>query len=175
MPLTALQILFVNFFSDSFPALALAFEEGIDGLGKKPRALDRNLFDRAMRVQIVVIGIATSLLLFVLYAALLVWGFAEPLVRTFVFASFATYTLFLVFSVRSLERSIFTYNPFSNRLLTAGAGVGIMLTLLAVYLPWGQRLFGTVPLPLPWLLGVVVVGLANILAVEAGKWFLKKE
>lgn len=169
LPLTALQILFVNFFSDSFPALALAFEEGVDDLGRKPRKLDRNLFDRAMRLQIVVIGVATSLLLFVLYAILLAWGLPEPLVRTFTFASFATYTLFLAFSVRSLERSIFTYNPFSNMFLTAGAGVGMALTLLAVYLPWGNRVFDTVPLPLPWLLGVIAVGLINILAVEAGK------
>lgn len=175
LPLTALQILFVNFFSDSFPALAFAFEEGVDGLGKKPRRLDRNLFDRAVRLQIVVIGVATSLLLFVLYAALLSGGFPEPLVRTFTFASFATYTLFLAFSVRSLERSIFTYNPFSNRFLTAGVGVGMALTLLAVYLPWGQYLFGTVSLPLLWLLGVVAVGITNILAVETGKWVLRKK
>ncbi len=174
LPLSALQILFVNFFSDSFPALALAFEEGVDGTGAKPRTLDRNLFDRAMRVQIVVIGVSTSALLFLLYYFLLRWGFSPPLVRTFVFASFATYTLFLSFSVRSLERSIFTYNPFSNRYLVMGAGLGVLLTAGAVYLPFGQRIFDTVPLPLPWLLGVAGVGILNILAVEFGKWILRR-
>lgn len=169
LPLSALQILFVNFFSDSFPALALAFEEGVDGLGKKPRRLDRNLFDRTMRILIVAIGFSTSALLFALYYALLSWGFSPPLVRTFIFASFATYTLFLSFSLRSLEQSIVRYNPFANRYLTLGVGVGLALTALAVYLPWLQRIFDTVSLPLPWTLGVIGVGLLNILAVELGK------
>ncbi|OGZ97735.1 MAG: hypothetical protein A3B34_00550 [Candidatus Sungbacteria bacterium RIFCSPLOWO2_01_FULL_54_21] len=173
LPLSALQILFVNFFSDSFPALALAFEQGVDGLGKRPRTLDRNLFDRTMRVMIVVIGFSTSALLFLFYYTLLRWGFDPALVRTFIFASFATYTLFLSFSVRSLERSIFTYDPFSNRFLVVGAGIGIVLTAWAVYVPFAQHIFGTVPLPLPWVFGVVGVGLLNILAVEAGKWLLQ--
>lgn len=173
LPLTALQILFVNFFTDSFPALALAFEEGIDGLGSKPRTLDRNLFDRAVRFQIVVIGISTSALLFLLYYFLLARGFPPAVVRTFTFASFATYTLFLSFSVRSLERSVFTYNPFSNRYLSVGAGFGVLLTAGAVYLPAGQRIFDTVPLSLPWLVAVAGVGILNILAVEFGKWILR--
>ncbi len=175
LPLSALQILFVNFFSDSFPALALAFEQGVDGLGKKPRTLDRNLFDRTMRVVIVAIGFSTSALLFLFYYVLLKWGFDPLLVRTFIFASFATYTLFLSFSIRSLERSIFTYNPFSNRYLTAGAGIGIILTLWSVYMPFAQYIFGTVSLPFPWVLGVIGVGLLNILAVEAGKYFLRRK
>src|SRR3989338_6510445 len=49
MPLTALQILFVNFFSDSFPAIAFAFETDVDDIGARPRRLHRNLFDNEMK------------------------------------------------------------------------------------------------------------------------------
>lgn len=174
LPISALQILFVNFFSDSFPAIALAFEGGIDGLGDRPRRMERNLFDRTMRLLIVVIGVSTSALLFILYYLLLRWGFELSLVRTFIFASFASYTLFLSFSIRSLERSIFTYNPFSNRYLDMGAGLGLLLTVGAVYLPVGQRVLGTVPLPPLWLFGVAGMGILNILAVELGKWILRQ-
>ena len=41
------------------------------------------------------------------------------------FASFATYTLFLAFAVRSLDKSIIAYNPFSNWHLTLGVTIGI--------------------------------------------------
>lgn len=174
LPLTALQILFVNFFSDSFPAIALAFEEGIDGLGDKPRRLKKNLFDREMKFLIFLIGGVTSLLLFVLYYVLLKKGFAEGMVHTFIFASFASYTLLLVFSIRSLSRSVFTYNPFSNPYVIAGSAVGILLTAMAVYLPFFQRVFDTVSLPPMWALGVVGVGVANILAIELGKWVFRK-
>ena len=120
-------------------------------------------------------GVQTCALpIFLLYYILLQWGFSPPLVRTFIFASFATYTLFLSFSLRSLEQSIFSYNPFANRYLTAGAGVGLLLTACAVYLPWAQRIFDTTPLPFPWVAGVVALGILNILAVEAGKQLLRK-
>lgn len=169
MPLTAIQILFVNFFSDSFPALALAFERSIDPIGKKPRALHKNLIDKEMRILIFVIGLITSAALFALYFGLLKVGVEPSLVRTFIFASFATYTLFLSFSVRSLELSIFKYNPFSNLPLTLGVLFGFTLTLGAVYIPSLQPIFNTVSLPWEWLLGVVLVGVANVFGLEIGK------
>lgn len=172
LPLNALQILFVNFFSDSFPAVGFAFEHGVDGLGGKPRALHKNLFDRTTRFLILVIGASTSVLLFALYYFLLRAGFSADLVRSFIFATFASYSLVLVFSLRSLERSVFSYNPFSNWYLNGGVLFGLALTALAIYIPFFQRVFGTVPLPPLWLLGVLGVGILNLAAVEFGKRFL---
>ncbi len=175
LPLSALQILFVNFFSDSFPAIGFAFEKGVDGLGSKPKRLQRNLFDRELRFMIFVIGIFTSAILFLLYYYLQQAGYDKKLVQTFVFATFATYSLFLVFPLRSLEKSIAGYNPFSNYYLLAGVGIGLGLTLLSVYEPNLQKVFGTVALPWPWLAGVAAVGFFNIMAVEIGKWLFRSK
>ena len=174
LPLNALQILWVNFFSDSFPAVAFAFEKNIDGLTYRPQSAKTGLFDPTMRFLILFIGFSTSALLFVLYWLLLRTGFPEDIVRTFIFASFGSYTLFLVFSVRSLEKSIFEYPFFSNRYLVAGVGVGIFFRVIAIYVPFMQSLLKTVSLPTPWLLGVALIGLLNILAVEFGKWIFRK-
>ncbi|MFH0792105.1 MAG: cation-transporting P-type ATPase, partial [bacterium] len=46
MPINALQILFINLFSDSFPAIAFAFEDGINDIENHPQKLHKNLFDR---------------------------------------------------------------------------------------------------------------------------------
>ncbi|OHA09115.1 MAG: hypothetical protein A3B37_01050 [Candidatus Sungbacteria bacterium RIFCSPLOWO2_01_FULL_59_16] len=173
LPLNALQIIFVNFFSDSFPAVALAFEDGIDGPGSRPRRLGRNIFDRTMRFLILVIGVLTSALLFALYYWLLRRGFGPELVRSFIFASFATYSLLLAFSVRSLEKSIFSYNPLSNPYLVVGTGIGFLLTALVIYVPLLQAIFNTVALPPLWLASVIGVGLANVAAVEFGKWLVR--
>ncbi|MBI5147835.1 MAG: HAD-IC family P-type ATPase [Parcubacteria group bacterium] len=173
LPLSALQILWVNFFTDSFPAVALAFEK--DGSLSQKRARRSSLFDSQMKFLIWVMGILTSVFLLVLYLWLLRAGFHEALVRSFLFASFGTYTLFLIFSVRRLDTSIFNYNPFSNKYANAGALFGMILMAIAVYLPFFQNLFGTVSLPLVWLLGVFAVGFASIAAVEFGKWlFIRK-
>lgn len=173
LPLTALQILFVNFFSDSFPAIGFAFERGVDDLGEKPRKLDQNLFDHEMRFLIVIMGAATSFLLFIIYLGLLNWGFPQDLASSFVFATFSTYSLMVVFSLRSLETSIWRYNPFANKYLTVGVVIGFFLTACAIYIPFLQKILGTVPLPPLWIAGVMAVGILNIGAVEFGKWLFR--
>lgn len=174
LPLNALQILWVNFFSDSFPAVSLAFEEERNVFSSNPSDLRKRLIDKEMRFFIFAIGVTTSALLFVLYYALLRLGYAGEIVRTFIFGSFAVYTLFLIFSVKSLKKSILHYNPFDNLYLVAGVSVGIVLTLAAMYAPPLQAILGTVALPLPWLLGVVGVGVLNIIAVEFGKYLFRR-
>ena len=174
LPINALQILFVNFFSDSFPALAFAFEQGVDGLGKHPRKFDKNLLDKKMRFLIVGISATTSLFLFVLYYLLLMAQFDEAIVRTFIFASFSSYTLFLAFSLRSLNKSIVQYNPFANHYLTTGIVAGLLLTLCAIYVPWLNAILGTTPLPFLWLIGVLGIGIFNIILAELIKLLFRK-
>ncbi len=174
LPLNALQILWVNFFSDSFPAVAFAFEKGIDGLARRSHATSKNLFDPVMRFLILVVGVVTSALLFALYWLLLRSGFDATLVHTFIFACFGTYTLFLPFALRSLEKGIFSYPLFSNPYLVAGVALGGALMLLAVYMPLLQGVLDTVSLPFPWFLGVVAVGLFNVMLVELGKSFFRR-
>ncbi|OGY59878.1 MAG: hypothetical protein A3B23_00030 [Candidatus Colwellbacteria bacterium RIFCSPLOWO2_01_FULL_48_10] len=174
LPLSALQILWVNFFLDSFPAIALAFEDGIDHLKTKPSKLNGRLFDPVMKFLVIVVGVSSSLILLGLYRYLINAGFDSVLVRTFIFATFSLYTLFLIFSVRSLRVNLWRYNPFSNFYLVGAVVAGFMFTGLAVYFPPLQSVFGTVALPLPWVLGVVVFSLLNMMAAEAGKFFFGK-
>lgn len=174
LPLNAVQILWVNLVTDSLPAIALAFENHSEYLLEKPRKMTKNLLDKEMKFLILAIGIPTSLLLFGLYVALLQLGFDPALVRTFIFASFGTYSLFLIFAVRSLRKSIFSLNPFSNPYLLIATAFGLTLMAIAIYLPFFQKLLSTVPLPPIWLLGVLAIGIINILAIEIGKLVIKK-
>lgn len=174
LPMNPLQILWVNFFSGSLPAIAFAFErEGGDMHLRRVRGETR-LFSPLMKYLILLIGISTSAFLFFLYWILLRAGYPDAIVRTFIFASFGTYSLFVAFSVRSLEQSIFTYPFFSNRFLLVGTGIGFVLVALGVYLPFFQSLFETVPLPAPWIVGVIVVGILNIGCIELGKWAFRR-
>ncbi len=173
LPLNALQILWVNFFSDSFPAVAFAFEKDTDGLSSRSRSSRRELFDPLMRFLVLVVGLSSSAFLLALYLVLLYAGYDEALVRTFIFACFGSYTLFVAFSVKSLEKSIFSYSPLSNLYLVAGISIGVVLMLAAVYMPFMQSLFGTVALPPLWLAAVLGVGALNIGAIEIGKWLFR--
>ncbi|MDO8552212.1 MAG: HAD-IC family P-type ATPase [bacterium] len=175
LPMNALQILWVNFFSDSFPAIAFAFERDGGGLVVRRRDHAVELFNPLMKFLIIFIGLSTSAFLFGLYWLLLEIGFPADVVRTFIFASFGSYSLFLAFSVRSLDNSIFRYPFFSNHFLIVGVLIGFVLMGAAVYVPFLQILFDTVALPGTWLLGVVGVGVLNIALIELGKWFFRRK
>jgi len=174
LPITALQILFVKFFSDIFPTLAFTFEK-IDS--KSVARLDRKarLLDKTVAIFTFGRGIVSSSLLFILYVYLLRAGYDEAIVRTFTYASFASYMLFLAFSMRNLEESIFSYNPFSNHYLTAGVAVGLGMITISLYVPIVSAFLGTTPLPFNWFLGVIGVGVANFMLIEVFKYFLKKK
>ena len=173
LPLTTLQILWINLFTDSFPAMAFAFERNHGDIGRGPVRIGKSIFDDELKFLILGVGVVTSALIFGLYVALLNAGFDELLVRTFIFASFGVYTLFLAFSVRSLKESIFKYPLFSNRYLVVGTGIGFVMMAAAIYVPQLQELFHTIPLPLPWVCGVIAVGVVSILGVEFGKWVFR--
>ena len=175
LPVNALQILWVNFFADSFPAIAFAFErQDMGSLSDRPQNARNGLFDPLMKFLVLFIGLATSILLFFLYWILIHLGFPEDLVKTFIFACLGSYALVVAFPVRSLERSILGYPMFSNRYMIFGVGVGLVLMGLAVYMPFLQSVFETVALPPMWLLGVVVVWAVNIFAIEFGKWLFRR-
>lgn len=168
IPINPLQILWINFFTDSFPGIALAFDDSID-VDRKARPSSTNLLTGEMKFLMVVNGIISSVLLYATYDILLRLDFDPALVRSFIFAALGTYSLFVVLSIRSLKHTIFSYNPFANRYLTLSIIIGIGLTLAAMYIPFFQRFFDTVPLPPLWLLAVLGYGVFNMLLIELTK------
>ncbi len=174
LPLNPLQILWVNFFTDSFPAVSYAFEKDPDGLTHKPLKRGKiKLFDPVMKFLILAIGLSTSILLFVIYYVLIRLGYDETIVRTFIFGAFGTYTLLVALSVRSLDKSIFSYPLFSNKYLNGGIIIGLVLMAAAIYYPGLQTVFDTVALPFNWVIGVLLIGLFNIILIEVAKWFFR--
>jgi len=174
LPINAIQILFINFVADTFPALALSFENHYDYLLPKRTRTSINLFDKEMAFLTLMIGLPASIVLFSVYYFLIVNNFDPELVKTFIFASFASYSLFVIFAVRSLRKSVFKINPFSNPFLIIGVLLGLGSIAAVIYVPFLQEIMGIVALPLPWLLGVVIVGIFNLMAIELGKYLSRK-
>lgn len=172
LPISALQILFVNFFSDSFPAIAFAFESGVDGVASHTRQRV-SIFNSKIKILILGVGVGTSALLFLLYTWLLNHNYQPEIVRTFIFASFALYSLLAAFALRSLEVSLFRYNIFANKFLTGSVFLGVALTAAAIYAPFMQTILKTTALPWKWVSGVFALAVLNILLVEIIKWIFR--
>lgn len=174
LPLTAIQILFVNFIADTFPALALAFENHQDYLMRRQKKKTTSLFDKEMALLTLLVGVPTSLLFFALYYYLIRAGYDEAIVKTAIFSAFSASSLFVVFSIRSLRKPIFSLSLFSNPLLLGGIVIGLGSILASIYLPFLQEILGTVALPPVWLLGVALVGFINLFAIEMGKFISRR-
>ncbi len=176
IPLNALVILYINFFSDSFPALAFAFETRQE-THDQAHPTSNNIFDHKMRFFTFVIGGLSSVSLFIAYW-LLLKKYQLPLevTRTIIFSAFASYTLLLAFALRSLNTHIWQYNPFANKALTAGVAIGLTLVTAAVYFPPLQMILGTVSIPVTWfLLAIASLSTFTISGVELGKWIYRKQ
>lgn len=172
LPISAVQILWVNLVEDGLPNIALAFEpkEG-DVMKQEPQDHDVPLLTKEMKVIIFIIGTLTDLILLGIFFWL--WGLNHDIayVRTMVFAALSIDSLFYVFSCKSLRKNLWHINPFTNKLLVLSWIVGIFMLFLAVYLPLFQVLLGTVPLSfLDWMI-LFGLGVSEIISIEAAKYY----
>lgn len=165
LPLSALQIIWVNFFTDSLPALSYAFDEHVPTHRKE----SRGIFNTEVKVLTFGIGTLSSALLFGLYWYLLHSGIDVEHARSTLFICFSLYVLVVAFSLRNLRTPIWRYNPFSNRYLTASVLFGAVLTLATVFVPVFQNIFDLVTPPLHLWAVVLLWLFFNIAIVEMAK------
>jgi len=170
LPVTAVQILWINLVQDSFPAIALAFERQERGIMREmPRKKDEPILNNELKFLVFAIGIFTSLVLLGLFY-LLTKGYLYLFdIRTVMFIALGIDSLFVVFACRSLRRPIFRYNPFSNKIISLSVFIGMSFILGAIYLPPLQRLLGTQPLGVREWIFLVSLGIFNLLAIEITK------
>ena len=173
LPLTALQIIWVNLFTGSLPAIAFAYDADIDHETAKKHSL-KSIFTREVNVLTFGIGITSSLLLFVLYYLLIRFGVEVSLARSVFFVCFASYILAISFSFRSLHKPLFSYNPFSNKKLNQSILVACVFLIATMAIPALRGLFDLAPIPAVWLWFVLGWLVLNIMLVEMAKLFFRR-
>jgi len=173
LPITAVQILWVNLIEDGLPGVALAFEpKEKDLMKQKPQGHDILLLNKEMKVIIFIIGLITDFMLLGLFFWLLKYTNYEIFhIRTIIFAGLAIDSLFYIFSCKSLRRNIWHINPFSNKFLVFAWDFGAIALIAAIHLPLLQTLLKTTPLNLfDWGL-ILSLGLINLILIEVTKYY----
>jgi len=172
LPITAVQILWVNLIEDGLPGVALAFEpKEKNVLQRKPEGKEAHLLTREMKVIIFIIGIFTALILLGLLWWLLKGNHDLQYIRTMIFGGLGINSLFYIFSCKNLRRNIWHINLFSNKFLVVGVVFGFLLLVLGIYLPVFQTLLKTVPLGFQSWLIILGLGVLNIILIEATKYY----
>ncbi len=173
LPISALQIIWVNLFTGSLPALSFAFDSDMDH--DKSTGSDLKLiFTKEVKILTLGIGILSSLLLFVLYYVLLKVGLSVEVARSIFFVCFSSYILVIAFSFRSLRKPIFSYNIFSNPKLNISILVAASLLVFTMTVPFMREIFDIAPLPVSWLPLVFFWLVFNVLIVEGAKYLMNR-
>lgn len=174
LPLTAIQILWVNLVTDGLPAMALGLDKAEDNVMKrKPRNPKEGVFSRGLGWKIVsrgfLIGGAT-LLAFITALHNNPGNLAYA--QTIAFTTLVMAQLIHVFDCRS-EKNIFARNPFGNKYLVGAVLLSLLMVIPVIYLPSLQGIFGTVAIvPKDWLLVLGMSALPTFLL--AGSFFIRK-
>jgi Ca2+-transporting ATPase len=174
MPLSAVQILYLNLATDGLPALALAVDPPErDLMQRPPRDPRAGIFSRPVVVLMTVGGVWSAIANLGLFTWARARQFPMDECMTLVFVSLCLVEFFKAFSFRSDRHPIFR-RPFANRWLNLAILWELLLLAGVVYLPFMNKAFGTFSLPLsvwPVLLGVA----ATIIPVlEAAKWAIRR-
>jgi P-type Ca2+ transporter type 2C len=175
LPLSAVQILYVNLATDGLPALALAVDPPEDDLMKrKPRDPRTGIFTRPVVSLMVVGGVWSTIVNLSLFIWALNSGRSTTEAMTMTFVSLVLIQFFKAYNFRSDRRSVL-HKPFANKWLNLAIVWEFLLLLLIVYVTFLHRFFGTFSLTaIDWL---IIFGLAfSILPVlEIAKWMVRRE
>lgn len=170
MPLTAVQILYVNLATDGLPALALAVDPPEDDIMRLPPRNPRAGIFTPPVVRLMMLGGAWST-----FANLTVYlgsrwlGYANEHAMTLTFVSLVLMEFFKAYAYRSDHQHVL-HRPFANRWLNLAIAWEIGLLVVILNVPFLERAFEVTRLTLvEWL--VIVFWSHTILPVlEFGKW-----
>ncbi|MDP4535326.1 HAD-IC family P-type ATPase [Alkalimonas collagenimarina] len=174
LPLTPVQILWVNMVVAVTLALALAFEPAEPGVMKRPprdpkaAILSGMFLWRISMVSLMIGGVSILMFLWAIAADVDISTARTLAVNTLVMAQ----AFYLINSRYLTECSLKFSLLFANKMAWLAMGVLLVLQLGFVYLPFMQQLFGTSALPLAYWLLPVGLGLAIMLIIELEKKWL---
>ncbi len=174
LPLTAVQILYVNLATDGLPALALSVDPPDDDLMERaPRDARTGVFTRRVVTLMVVGGLWSTAANLVLFTWALRSGRGVTQAMTMAFVSLVLIEFFKAFSFRSDRRSV-VHRPFANKWLNLAIMWEMALLIFIVSFPPLHEPFGIHPLSrTDWLL-VLCPALTISPVLDLTKWFLAR-
>jgi Ca2+-transporting ATPase len=170
MPLTAVQILYVNLATDGLPALALAVDPPEDDLMRLPPRSPRiGIFTPSVVRLMVLGGVWSAITNLALYIGARYVGYSDQRAMTMTFVSLVLIQFFTAYGYRSDHQHVL-HRPLANRWLNMAILWEIGLLALIMYVPFLQRAFELTPLE-AWEWAFLVFWSHTILPVlEFGKW-----
>jgi Ca2+-transporting ATPase len=173
LPLTALQILWINLVTDGLPGLALGLEPPEPNIMRRPPLPpDEGVLSRGSTGRIAWIGGLMGLTS--LGLGYLAWVLGNPYWQTMLFTTLTVAQMGNALAIRSRSESLFKIGLGSNLSMLGAVLLTLLLQALITYVPVLQELVGIQALPLRELL--ISLGISTIVffAIEIEKIFFRR-
>ena len=176
LPLTPVQILWVNMVTAVTLALALAFEPAEPGVMRRPPRDPRApILGGAFLWRIGFVSILIGGATIAVFLIEIRMGLPLELARTLAVNTLVCAQVFYLFNSRFLHQTSLSYTRlFTNRAVWLSVAVLALLQLMFVYAPFMHLLFGSASLEIRHWLVPLGIGLAVFLLVEAEKAVLRR-
>ena len=160
-PLLAIQLLWINLVTDSFPAIAIGLEPPEkDIMTRKPVDSKKGIFADGLWNKIIIEGIMLGMLTLVAFSIGNKY-YGLEVGRTMAFVALGVLELVHSFNIKS-DESIFKVGIFENKFLIGSFILGVFIQIIVVLVPIFANVFDLVSLNITqWL----IVGIISILPI----------
>jgi Ca2+-transporting ATPase len=174
MPLTAVQILYVNLATDGLPALALAVDPPErDIMLRKPRNPRSGIFTRPVVTLMLAGGLWSAAINLGLFAWALGSGYSNEQAMTMAFVSLVLVQFFMAYNFRS-DRHSLLYRPFANKWLNLAVAWELLPLAAVLYVPFMQAAFSTQSLQYAEWAAILIAAGTIFPVMELMKWMLRR-
>lgn len=171
IPLTVVQLLWVNLIMDTLAVLALCLEAPVkETMQRKPVGRNEEIITPIMRQNILGMGLYFTLVLLTLMATNFLG--ADKTTREFSSVVFTTYVFFQVFNLFNARALHITRSPFAGLSLNSNfARVMILIVVIQVLLTTlGGEIFNTAPLSWTMWLKIILLTSTALIFGEIVRW-----
>jgi Ca2+-transporting ATPase len=168
-PLNAIELLWINLVTDSFPAIALGLDSADkDIMKRKPLDPKKGIFSGDLWASIVFEGLMIGALSLLAYKIGHVMFAAETIARTMAFFVLSVSQLTHAFNMRS-EKSVLNKNIAENKYLVFSFIAGFLIQLVLIYTDAIAKIFGLCALSATALIICIVLSIMPLVIVESQK------
>jgi len=176
LPITPVQVLWVNMVSSVGLAMALAFEPPEpDVMRRPPRPAGEPILSRFLLWRIGLVSVLFALGVFGMFELAIQRGESTETARTVAVNTLVVMEVFYLFSVRFLAGpSVTLRGVLGTPAVLLAVGAVTALQALFTYAPFMEAFFATRALSLSWGVQIVAVGVALLLLLEVEKALLRR-
>jgi magnesium-transporting ATPase (P-type) len=176
LPMTPVQILWINMILEVTLGLVLAFEPSEPNVMQRvPRARSAPILSRFLVWRIVFVSLLFTVGIFGIFEYALRRGYGVDEARTMVVNAIVVMEIFYLFNVRYLHMTSFSLmGAMGTPAVLMAISVGVVAQVTFTFAPFMHDLFGSAPIAVSDGLAIVGLGVALMIILEGEKLLLRR-